>query len=146
MISIDKRSLGLYAAALAPITLVGAFAQPITAAGGWATWFALFAAALAGFFVFTHFYMRRLDEAAWEAQKFAWLWGGVAGILAGFAVLVIPTPLRTLIGEALTAAAAEADTAAAGLGISFHLGALYILAAQMVGFFVVWVGWWVRRR
>ena len=145
MISIDTRSLGLYAAALAPVALVGLFAGPIVAAGGWWTWFALFAVALVCFFVFTHLYIRRLDEAAWEAQKFAWLWGGVAGIVLGFAALAIPSPLRTLIGEALMAAV-EADSAAASYAVSFHLGALYILAAQVVGFFVVWIGWWVRKR
>ncbi len=146
--SIDLRSLTWIVAAGIPLVIVAFFENMISGALGKGVWTLLFAAAIVCFFTCTHFYVRRLDEAAWEAQKHAWMWGGLAGMLIGFLLMVAPTPIGAVISDTVAALAARSgeDRVFSPLDHAFHLGALYILIAQGIGFFIVWIGWWAARR
>lgn len=147
--SIDLRSLGFNIAAVAPLLIVVFFEKMISSALGRGVWALLFVAAMVCFFVFLYFYMRRLDEAAWAAQKSAWLWGGVAGIVIGILLAIVPTPFSDFISDAVARLAARAGDGSRGvfspLDVAFHLGAAYICVAQSIGFFVAWIVWWARR-
>lgn len=85
----------------------------------------------------------RTDEAAREAHKFAWFWGGSFATLAVFLVLTAAAffEIRHLI-----------DLGQWGPGR--HPGPLYWMTigaavmslGQGVGYVLVWAGWWIRRR
>jgi hypothetical protein len=83
-------------------------------------------------------YWRSIDEAAREAQKWAWYWGGSVGMAAGvlaFAVAIAFAPgLAALAPADLTTVQAMA------------YGGFAMAAAQMVGFVVAWAYWWAVRR
>jgi hypothetical protein len=148
MINLDFRSLGWLAAGLAPLIAVAFLGRPIISAVGGGVWLALLVAAAIAFFVCFHFYCRRLDEAAWEGQKFAWLWGGSLGGVAGIVLAVTPSPARDWIsGGVADLAARWVESAHHSLPeAAFHVGAGYILVAQIIGFMVVWIGWWIAKR
>ena len=76
---------------------------------------------------------RRLDEAAREAHKWAWYWGGSAGMVAVLAMF--------LLGDSGFALAARA-----GLSNSFEDGVVAVLSLEVIGYLVAWIYWWLRRR
>ncbi|PHY17507.1 hypothetical protein [Caulobacter sp. BP25] len=80
-------------------------------------------------------YWRNIDEAAREAHKFAWFWGGSSAML-----LVLPVPF--LIGDARLVALlgqhAPTDW--------FAIGVTALIIAQLIGYGLVWAGWWLRQR
>lgn len=86
--------------------------------------------------VFLHW--RRLDEAAREAHKAAWYWGGSAGLaVAGFGIgFLMARPELDLSRYAV----GEGD---AGLMVA---GGMFVVAFQTVGYLVGWAWWWWSRR
>ena len=91
--------------------------------------------AVAVFFWVCVVYWRNIDEAAREAHKFAWFWGGTGGLLSML-------PLGALVGnERLLAVFSERSP-----GEWVALGFLALLTAQLIGYALVWVGWWLRQR
>ena len=84
----------------------------------------------------TVIYWRNVDEAAREAHKFAWFWGGSGGLLLALPILaLLDTPkLEALFG-------ASGDPAR---WVCF--GAFGLLLLQMAGYGLVWAGWWLSRR
>lgn len=86
-------------------------------------------------FVGAVIYWRNIDEAAREAHKFAWFWGGSNTIL-----LVLPLPF--MIGDARLIALMGQRSPTEWVAI----GVVGLIAAQMVGYGLVWVGWWLRQR
>lgn len=83
-------------------------------------------------------YWSRIDEAAREAHKASWFWGGSAGLgLIG-----------AVAGAFLGADAANGGSALAPAGQQgwFASGVLAAFAAQALGYGVFWVAWWLRRR
>ncbi|WP_296819510.1 hypothetical protein [Brevundimonas sp.] len=81
-------------------------------------------------------YWRRLDEAAREAHKFAWYWGGSAGLgVAGLAIGYLAG-----LGETADLGWLGLDGSASSYLI---VGALLVVAAQVVGYVLVWAGWWL---
>jgi len=96
---------------------------------------------MAGAMVITVAWMRAIDEAAREAHKSAWFWGGCGGMAVGGAlVIVASTP------------AAAAFELPAGLGFRSDPAALMALGAaalallMVAGYTLAWVWWWWRRR
>ena len=84
-------------------------------------------------------YWRRIDEAAREAHKAAWLWGGgIVSVLAVGAAAMLyalqpPLRLPAFLGEPSSAT-----------WVAVTLSAF--IYAQMTGYGVVWALWWLRKR
>ena len=80
-------------------------------------------------------YWRSLDEAAREAQKWGWFWGGSFGLALGFVAIGLwPDSVARLL---------PADASAERLLL---LGAATVMTAQLVGFLLAWALWWWRHR
>ena len=87
-------------------------------------------------FWFVAQYWRALDEVAREAHKWSWYWGGTAGMMLAFVLLMVRQ-----IGLV--------DWLAAGAESPQHLlmhGGLVVIACQLLGATVAWLLWWARRR
>ncbi|MDR7230010.1 hypothetical protein J2X45_001091 [Caulobacter sp. BE264] len=80
-------------------------------------------------------YWRNIDEAAREAHKFAWFWGGSGS-------LVLAAPLAMLVGDArLTALAGQHSPSE-----WFAIGVFSLLVFQLTAYVLVWAVWWIRQR
>lgn len=80
-------------------------------------------------------YGRRLDEAAREAHKFAWYWGGSAGLLftgIGLGMLTADPSLALGLRPPETTPAEW-----------IVLGGVVTVGLQVVGYVVTWIGWWL---
>ena len=140
----DRKTMNDLAAGLGALTVVGVSATAATPF--WpATWgqapsigVVVLAAGLTVFLVLhTLYWWRSLDEAAKEAHKWAWWWGGNLGFIVGGAAVVI----AALNGvHLLPARVPHTDAALIALGV------IAAFAAQAVGYGVAWCGWWVARR
>lgn len=80
-------------------------------------------------------YWRNIDEAARAAHTFAWFWGGAGGILVMLPVCVLVN------AERLVAVLGQRDPFEWAT-----LGFVSLLTAQLVGYGLVWAGWWLRQR
>jgi hypothetical protein len=88
---------------------------------------------------------KRLDESGREAHKFAWFFGGGLGLVAVLlgAMIAHFTPSG---GDAIHGLIrAWASKWPEGQG-GFMLGVLAAAIAQVIGYAVVWSGWWLSRR
>lgn len=87
---------------------------------------------------FTALSWRTMDEAARDAHKSAWFWGGGIGLaVAGWASSVILAPGVDF--------GALMPTVSAPQGY-FGLGVLATMLLQLVGFVIAWAGWWLAKR
>ena len=82
-------------------------------------------------------YWRRLDEAAREAHKFAWYWGGSVGV--GVALVIAITLAKTDL-----VAVGFAGSSTPGELVS--LGMMAAMGLQVACYLVVWAGWWLSKR
>lgn len=81
---------------------------------------------------------KSVDEAVREAHKTGWYWGGSAGLIVAVGLMTLlhfVDPDRSLDQFALI----PGD---AGLIIT---GIIVTIAAQMIGYLLVWAGWWLVR-
>ena len=84
-------------------------------------------------------YWTRLDEAAREAHKWAFYWGGSVGIAV--AVVALPVLLALPEGADVPGYAGREDEAgAAAFGVMGTLGCV------IAGYTAAWLWWWWRRR
>jgi FtsH-binding integral membrane protein len=81
---------------------------------------------------------RRLDEAAREAHKWAWYWGGSMGMLIGVVLLVVLTTRPADIVIPASFGQTPADLLGAGM--------IAILGFQLIGYGLAWAWWWFGRR
>lgn len=80
-------------------------------------------------------YWRALDEAAREAHKFAWYWGGSGGL---FFTGVL---LSSLLGNPdLAERIVGPDMAASDYAV---FGITATVGFQVVGYVLTWAGWWL---
>ena len=84
----------------------------------------------------TVMYWRRLDEAAREAHKWAWFWGGnvaLVPLVAGFAVLTANPGMAVpvLVGSQATPAAYLAS------------GGMIVVLTLVAGYTMAWLYWWL---
>ena len=100
---------------------------------------AAYVAALAWAAGFSTLYWRRLDEAAKEAQKFAWFFGSIGAIALSAPIIV----LWRLDGAAFLARVVPHP---ATPGALFAMGWVSLVLLQAAGFLLVWAGWWRVRR
>lgn len=89
-------------------------------------------------YLFSIAWMRTIDEAAREAHKTAWYWGGTAGMaVAGVGIVLTALPdARTWVFD-LGERTDPAYYMAAGA-----LGTMFLMS---LGYTLVWVGWWLSR-
>ena len=98
----------------------------------------LLALGMAGAIWLSMGWWRRVDEAAREAHKWSWFWGGSCGMAVGFVCLLTVSmrgadlPLPTWLG-----------TTPQDLLVS---GMMAILFFQIIGYTLAWAWWWLGRR
>jgi hypothetical protein len=96
---------------------------------------------MVGAFVIGVFWMRSIDEAAREAHKWAWYWGGTAGMSLG-GVLMILSSLPQASGFTLPVVfGGRADPA--GYAAT---GAFAMMMLMVIGYTIAWAIWWWRHR
>ena len=78
----------------------------------------------------------RIDEAAREAHKWAWWWGGSSGMVIGLIPLLVfgTGPVDDWIPQSLSPAA------------GFAGGILTVIACQVLGYLIAWIWWWISKR
>ncbi|HVI31374.1 hypothetical protein [Phenylobacterium sp.] len=82
---------------------------------------------------------RMLDEVARDAHKTAWYWGASFGMLVGLVGLML---LERSDGGLITTGLHGGTTPESFVA----LGAILVISAQLVGYLLVWVGWWISKR
>ena len=82
-------------------------------------------------------YWRRLDEAAREAHKFAWYWGGSTGVAIALVIAVVLSQTDLL-------AVGFAGSTTTGELVS--LGMMAAMGLQAACYLAVWAGWWLSKR
>ena len=107
-------------------------------------WIAIFAATAWGFATAGQAW-KRVDEAAREAQKSAWFWGGTAGlVLALIITMTMPLARDTWHGVFQFI---DARRGAWPLhALTFVDGVLFAAILQVVGFFFGITTWWTAKR
>jgi hypothetical protein len=79
-------------------------------------------------------YWRSIDEAAREAQKWAWFWGGTFGMGVGLVATTVASAGLVSVFEGAPPAKLLA------------YGAMTVTFAQLAGFLAAWAYWWGVRR
>jgi hypothetical protein len=82
---------------------------------------------------------RSIDEVARASQKTAWFWGGCFGLFVGVIAFVGVTAADPGIITRLFPSEDKPVELVA-------LGILGAVAAQMIGYLLVWAGWWLSKR
>lgn len=98
------------------------------------------AATFVGLYLFSK-YWGRLDEAAQEAHKHAWLYGGLAG---AFGLIFTASFLAGF--QAGYKGVGYFDALSSFLNNPYVIGAGMMFGAQTIGYTVLWVWWWRSRR
>ena len=86
-------------------------------------------------------WMSSIDEAAREAHKWAWFWGGSGGMAVG-GVLVIMASLPQAAAIHIPAWYSERSDPAAYAAT----GAFAMLTLMLIGYTIAWAWWWLGRR
>lgn len=131
------------------LVLALAPALPIAALTGWlaangqadmtlTTVWCLWAAA------FGLLYLRRLDETARAAQRWAWEWGGAFGLGAAIALAVAGWDVVPGLAAAFESHVAQRSAYPAATGFAYGAGFAALLA--MTGWLVALVIWWLPKR
>ena len=77
---------------------------------------------------------RGIDEAAQEAHKWAWWWGGCSGMAVGAALL-----LTALVREQERIDDFSANELLA-------IGMFLMMTCMIIGYGVAWAAWWAKRQ
>jgi len=111
----------------------------IGAHDGWAMWVAAVLGMISAFWI-GGAWMASIDEAAQEAHKWSWYWGGSGGMaIGGVLVILAATPVArdwpapVILGEATPAGYAAS-------------GAMGMLLLVVTGYLLAWGLWWLRHR
>lgn len=80
---------------------------------------------------------RRLDEAAREAHKWAWYWGGSLGMVVGLVGVLTLSARAVDISPLFRPDMRPVDLIVAGM--------MSILVFQIVGYALAWAWWWLGR-
>ncbi|MFT4913039.1 MAG: hypothetical protein ACI9YM_001627 [Brevundimonas sp.] len=99
------------------------------------------AALMAGGMVVSVAWMRSIDEAAREAHKAAWFWGGCGGMLACGPLFVLASLPQAAAWTFPSWFGGRTDPAAYAA-----TGAFAVLLVMILGYTIVWAWWWWRRR
>ncbi len=85
-------------------------------------------------------WMRSIDEAAREAHKAAWYWGGSGGMAVGGVLVCLATLPQAGAIQIPSWLDGRADPAAYAA-----TGAFGMMLLMLVGYTVVWAWWWITR-
>jgi hypothetical protein len=102
---------------------------------------AIAVAAMVAALWFSFLWMRSIDEAAREAHKWAWYWGGSSGMAAGGVLIMLaalPQAAQVSIPNWFIERADPAAYAATG--------AFGMLSLMIIGYLIAWGCWWLARR
>lgn len=91
--------------------------------------------------VVTLVWMRTIDEAAREAHKVAWFWGGLTGLALGGAAMMLAALPQASAFRAQAFFDVRDDPAA-----YMALGAGLLILLMATGYVVAWAWWWLSRR
>ncbi|MFN3932930.1 MAG: hypothetical protein ACK4JY_14430 [Brevundimonas sp.] len=94
---------------------------------------------MTGAMVISVAWMRAIDEAAREAHKAAWFWGGCGGMALG-GVALIMAALPQSAEWTFPAVGGRSDPAAYAA-----TGAFGMMVLMVAGYSVVWAWWWLTR-
>lgn len=86
-------------------------------------------------------WMKSIDEAAQEAHKWSWYWGGSVGLAAGMVL--------TFVGSLPMGANLHIESVFDGRtdpAAYMATGAVAIVALMMIGYLLAWALWWFQRR
>ncbi|RZJ04330.1 MAG: hypothetical protein EON89_08240 [Brevundimonas sp.] len=140
--------VGGLAALLVLLTLVGAaigYASAkgaIDASAGMPLVIGAFALlVMAGSFWIGVLWMRSIDEAAREAHKWAWYWGGTAGMAVGGVLMLLSAIPRRAPLQVPLAFGGVPDPA--GYAAT---GAFGLMMIMTLGYSIAWAIWWWRHR
>ncbi|GAA0650998.1 hypothetical protein [Brevundimonas lenta] len=86
-------------------------------------------------------WMRSIDEAAQEAHKSAWYWGGTVGMTVGMVFMIMTILPQTADLDIPAWINGRTDPAA-----YMAAGAFGILFLMLAGYLIAWAWWWWRRR
>lgn len=92
-------------------------------------------------FAYGALWMKSIDEAAQEAHKWAWYWGGSAGLGVGMVGLIVGMTQASATLTIPSAFTGRTDPAAYAT-----TGALALMALMMIGYTIAWGVWWLRHR
>ena len=81
---------------------------------------------------------RHLDEAAREAHKWAWFWGGTSGMAVGAVLLMVLSLRREEVVLPQWAGETPPELLLNGM--------MAILLFQLAGYGLAWAWWWLGRR
>lgn len=107
--------------------------------------FALGAAVLLWVTAFTLYAWVRLDEPSREAHKFAWYWGGAPALLV-ILLIAVGAVASPIIGEPVAAFVASQAKGSVTPEAGFLVGAFSTAIIQVLGYGLVWAGWWLSKR
>lgn len=85
-------------------------------------------------------WMKSIDEAAQEAHKASWYWGGSTGLAIGGVGIILAT-----LPHAETYAIGPIQGRTDPL-IYMAAGAMGIMMLMLIGYIIVWAWWWLARR
>lgn len=86
-------------------------------------------------------WMSAIDEAAREAHKAAWYWGGSAGMAVGGVFLILATLPHAASVALPVLWSGRTDPAAYAA-----MGAFAMMGLMLIGYIIVWAWWWLARR
>lgn len=86
-------------------------------------------------------WMKAIDEAAREAHKAAWYWGGSSGMAVGGVLMILSSLPGAETLAIPTWLAGRTDPASYAA-----TGALIMMGLMLVGYGIVWAWWWLGRR
>ena len=86
-------------------------------------------------------WMRSIDEAAQEAHKWSWYWGGSCGMAVGAVI-----GLMAMLPQAATVTLPTLWPDRADAAAYMATGAALMALVMTAGYTVAWGLWWLRRR
>ena len=103
--------------------------------------FLLMSVVMAGAIWIGAVWMRSIDEAAQEAHKWAWYWGGSCGMAVGAVVA-----LTSMLPEASDLVLPSLWEGRTDPAAYISAGAILMVLLMTVGYGIAWVVWWLQRR
>ncbi len=113
----------------------------LSSGAGLAAIFVLAGILMVAAFWFGARWMKSIDEAAQEAHKWSWYWGGSVGLAAGMVLIFVGSLPMGASLQVVSWFDGRTDPAA-----YMATGAVAIVGLMMIGYLLAWALWWFQRR